>query len=253
MGPIIQVFGTTDLPNKTPIKTEVPFDGDVLETTFDVNNGWSEVANGKWQTNLDAPVAPEFYRAHHMVSAWGELDRGQGVVDQSISDGEDEGSFQTQKDFVIEARPDFLPKSAASRLPQASLYPADNPGRAVAEVIGDWKRHDWQDMAKWTHVFDDPALGKGTPPKGEHYHDIPAADRVKLCKSAFRSWEVRSARIGKGDMDADPEFPILNAKVTVHLKTILNNKEKDVDMHWVAFSPNSNSNWGVAPESVRPK
>ena len=257
-GASIQIVGSTDLPNGTYVTANVAFksrrgDDDILENNPDGKNAWSEVKNGKWQVDLDAPVAPAFYKEQHMVTADGELGKDAGIVDKAISGDEDDGSFYTQKNIWIEERADASSVSASSQLPRPKDYPADSPGRAVAEVIGDWKRHDWHDMARWEHgLSGSPATDRIVARGERRFHELPVADRVKACKSAFHSWEVREARIGDVDVDADPQFPIDNAQVTVHLKTSFGGEEKDVDTLWVVLKPDSKSRWGVAIETAKP-
>lgn len=208
------------------------------------------MTNGKWRVEVDAPIAPEFYKVQHMVRAWGELASRQDSVDKAISANEDNDSFQAEKTFWIDGERD--PSSVASaELPPPNRYPADSPGWAVAEVIGDWRRHDWQGMARWVHGLGESHLTDRIIARGEYkFHELPLADRVKACKSAFQSWEVLQARIGEVNEDADPQFPMDNAQVTVHLKTTLHGKEKDVDLLWVAIKPDAKTGWGVDIETV---
>jgi|GEM_PF-4671628 len=259
-GTYIRVAGFTDLPDGTGVDVD-------LESTrvVDCVRGSSEVRKGKWHVDLDAPVAPVFYKETHAITASGMLeDDRKGKVGPRISDGDSDLGFEAHVKRKVQGRPRASFGGASATLPRPDHYPADRPGRVLALVIQDWKRHDWHDMARWVHAMHENAVAKRTKPtdpkfdmsNGDNMFDESSfVDRVEACKSQFRSWEVREARIGEVNVGADPQAPIDNAQATVHLKTTFAGKEKDLDVIWVLFwckGEHSKDHWGVDIYSVRP-
>jgi hypothetical protein len=102
----------------------------------------------------------------------------------------------------------------------------------------------------------DPKLGSAN--EDNMFDESSTPDRIAACKFQFRSWEVHQARFGNINVGADPESPLDNAQVTVHLKTSVGSVERDLDLIWVMLccrsdqSPHPIDHWGMDIYSVRP-
>lgn len=188
-GSAAELSGSTDLPDGSSLSAEIELYTSNPDATYVGNSVDAIVRSGKWSGIVPFPEVAGFARGPHEASVmFTPKAQSSEILALVGQNGERLKGRSVKKTFDfrvvdVSKRVRLSVAKRAVSMPSPDSYGSEDPRRALASMLADWKAKRWSDLARDATLPDDSSV----------------AERREVVDSQFGFRDLESAKIGQVD------------------------------------------------------